>query len=72
MTNATESTIGLCDYGLKILSTILNLNNNSVTKFTSAIKVIIHIRLLHISLDVQFLVETFLTCATIQKWLKNN
>ncbi|VDK72506.1 unnamed protein product [Onchocerca ochengi] len=30
--------IGLCDYGLKILSTILNLNSHSLTNFTSSIQ----------------------------------
>ncbi|VDO39470.1 unnamed protein product [Onchocerca flexuosa] len=37
-TTNRKTIIGLCDYGLKILSTILNLNNHSLTNFTSSIK----------------------------------
>ncbi|VBB30429.1 unnamed protein product [Acanthocheilonema viteae] len=37
MTNK-KPIIGLCDYGLKILSTLLNLNRNSLTNFISPIQ----------------------------------
>ncbi|KAM3717423.1 Protein translocase subunit SecA [Dirofilaria immitis] len=37
-TTNKKPSIGLCDYGLKILSTILNLNNHSPTNFTFPIQ----------------------------------